>query len=126
MSVVPTMIATVMPRRRRGILRSDFCESDIAIRHSPELVSIVAMESLRRDALCSNAERRNLAMFRLLDRCSPSPAGFRDRHPKQRQGSERNARKEQEGGAVSGPLNDEAGDGVAERRAEAPRGRCRP
>src|SRR5712671_6461327 len=121
MSVVPTM-ATVMPRRRRVILRFNFCAFGIAIWHSSELVSIVAMESLRRDALCSDAERRNLAMFRLLDRRFPSPAGFRDHQPKQRQGSERNARKEQEGGAVSGPLNDEAGDGVAERRAEAPRG----
>src|SRR6266849_10768452 len=121
MSVVPTMMATVMPRRRRGILRFDFCKFGIAIRHSPELVSIVAMESLRRDALCSDAERRNLAMFRLFVRCSPSPAGFRDRQPKQCQGRERYARKEQKGGAVSGPVSDEAGDGVAERRAEAPR-----
>ena len=119
MSVVPTMMATVMPRRRRGILR--FCGSGIAIPHSPELVSVVTIESLRRDALRSDAERRNLAIFRLLDRCSPSP-GFRDRQPKQCQGSERDAREEQKGGAVSGPLNDEAGDGVTERGAEAPRG----
>jgi hypothetical protein len=98
----------------------------MAIRPSPELVSVVAMESLRRDTLCSDAERRNMAMFRLLDRCSPSPAGFRDCQPKQREGGECHARKEQKGGAVAGPINDEASDGVADRGAEAPRGGCRP